>query len=226
MMYRIYLLLYLPLPLVSVAGFLSPHLASRKRSGHLYAEPDLKFYVNFPEVKVPNIEMPTMPAIDMPTIPSLEKIDLPSMPTLDIPSLEKLDIPSVGGVDHNILVPAVGLAVVAIVAASAGGGSSGATTKAKKKKKKNVYEIPYHAAARLAYDKWLEAHPDETYDEAAYLSFQRLYEEQAVAEATAKKLARDLQGFANEPIPEPVVRQIPERETVAVPPKGRFFFAN
>jgi hypothetical protein len=49
--------------------------------------------------------------------------------------------------------------------------------------------IPYNAAAMLEYTKLIGA----KYEEATFRKFQTIYEEKAVAQVTAKKVARDCQ---------------------------------
>jgi hypothetical protein len=182
--------------------------------------PDLNFYVNLPEINLPDVTLPevNLPSnIEMPSMP-----EIPPLPSLNLPSLDSNAV--LGDLDPTVL---LGLVLVVVVASA---GASGSATEAsslgkKRAKKKTPLEIPYHAAARLAYDAWLEAHPDESYDEAAYLAFQSIYEAHAVAEATSKKLLRDLHNFSNEPPPEPPVRRVSEPKATA-PLKGKFFFAS
>jgi len=51
--------------------------------------------------------------------------------------------------------------------------------------------IPYDAAARLAYDEWLEKYEKGAFDPKRYESFKKNYETITVANVAAKKKARD-----------------------------------
>jgi hypothetical protein len=189
---------------------------------------DSQFYVNLPEVKLPELNIPNikLPDLKLPDIPNIAVPEFPSIPSMTNFNLPSLDAKSFSEMDSNVLIPALGLVVFVILTASATGGASGTAESTVKRKKKNVLDIPYHAAARLAYDAWLDAHPNETYDEAAYQSFQILYESKAAAEAKSKKLARDLDRFSNKPLPEPVARTVTKRESPVESKSGKFFFAS
>mgnify|MGYP005850566891 CR=1 FL=1 len=151
-------------------------------------------------------------------------MEIPPMGTLQVP---KVDIDALGNIDADLVLPIAGVSAVVLLGLLAVGSSSnkdsssGASKKSKKIKGKPL-DIPYHAAAQLAYAKWLEAHPDQSWDRGAYESFQALFESQAVAEATAKKLKRDMESFANKPLPKPQSRRISEKKTTSAAP---FFFA-
>ena len=146
---------------------------------------------------------------------------------------------STGGLDTNVIIAAaVGLAtVVAVASATSGGGGDGiavgsgvgGSSRRRSRAQANVLAIPYDAPARLAYQSWLDEHPDEKWNEPAYTAFASAYHELAVAEARQKKLARDLATFANKPWPEPAprpaprVKIVPEGETKTS--RGGLFFA-
>jgi hypothetical protein len=57
--------------------------------------------------------------------------------------------------------------------------------------------VNYDAAAQFAYGMWC-AENDAKVNAEAYIRFKKKYEEKAVADATAKKLARDLNNFTNQ----------------------------
>lgn len=86
----------------------------------------------------------------------------------------------------------LGLAGVALSSQQGSGSSSSEPTAPSKQQAAAVnvppppdLSIPYDAAARLAFAEWKGT------NEATYAKFQPLYEAKAVAEATAKKVARD-----------------------------------
>ena len=139
---------------------------------------------------------------------------MPSMP----------DIPST--LDMNVALPVAGVALLAAIAAVATSGSSDNKSStfqsSQRNKKRNGPDvsIPYDSAARQAYDAWCQAH-DESFNEAAYAHFQTLYERQAIAQATWKKMCRDMEAFNNEPPKSPPPRQIREKKLPAV--KEMFF---
>lgn len=177
-----------------------------------------------------------MPDIDTPEAVSDAMSDLAS------------SIPALGSIDPAVALPVVGVIVVAALAAIASGSSSStssdddasgrsATASPAKKsrgggaaasKPKVDVSIPYNAAARLAYDNWCQAN-EETYKEEAFAAFESLYVQKSVADATAKKLERDLASFVNEAPKTPPPRKITPRkaktatETEKVP---EMFFAN
>ena len=77
----------------------------------------------------------------------------------------------------------------------------------------------------MAYDSWCEAN-DQKYNEAAYEAFEKLYEQQAIAQATAKKLQRDLDGFVNEAPKAPPPRKVTSTPVVERKQEKEMFFAN
>ena len=196
--------------------------------------------VNLPKVDLQSIELPKVDfsSVEMPEMPELPKIDLKaiSMPDIDVPSFNPAGLPSsidipTGGGDVTTLPTAavlagVGLVAVVLVlsAAAAGGGgevsSSAAAAAAgrapKRAGQQNSLAIPYDAAARLAYDDWC-AKNDESFDEAGYAQFRKVYNTKAVADATAKKIARDLAMFKNEAPKEPPTRKIAPPKMTTTP---------
>ena len=182
-----------------------------------------------------DIELPSVDDIKLPEI-SLPDISLP-----DMPSLPSLGGGEAGGAVDDTLIMGVGAAVllVGVLAAMASSlgddgeanssGGASAPKKKRKTKQQQLLEIDYHAAAKLAYQTWLDEHPDQKSIPGAYEAFETLYEEHAVALATAKKMARDLQAFDNTP-----VKPIPERritpKKAPTPPvtegEASFFFAS
>ena len=158
------------------------------------------------DLELPKVEMPEMP--EMPEI---------SFPALDMQS--SLDLPG----DVSLSPAAAGalaiLGLIAVMSASGSaddeGGAGSSPRKKRRRKKAPPLAIPYDAASRLAYDAWCAAN-DQNSNEDAYDYFKELYEAQAVAEATSKKMQRDLDAFQNQPKPE-----MPERSIYA----KAFFFA-
>jgi len=196
--------------------------------------------LNLPKVDLQSIELPKVDfsSVEMPEMPNIElpKIDLKaiSMPDIDVPSFNlpglpsSIDIPTGGGdlttLPTATVLAGVGLVAVVLVlsaASAAGGGeeSSSAAGRASKRagQQQNSLAIPYDAAARLAYDEWC-AKNDESFDEAGYTQFRKVYNTKAVADATAKKIARDLAMFKNEAPKEPPPRKIAPPKTT---PKGK-----
>lgn len=176
--------------------------------------------VDLSDVKLPDISRMKLPEISMPSV------GMPSMDAFKVPSM---DMKAFGSLDTDLVLPVAGVSALLLLglvatASSSGKGASPSASKKRKKIKVNPLDIPYHAAAQLAYTQWLEAHPDYGWDDAAYQSFQTSFERHAVAEATAKKLKRDLQNFTNEPLPEPQPRRESEKPTTKG--SGVFFFAN
>jgi hypothetical protein len=87
------------------------------------------------------------------------------------------------------------VAIVGLVAiASIAGGDGGSANKRGSKTKVDL-SIPYDAAARIAYNEWVESQEGVTASDDAFASFKTLFEEKAVAEVTAKQKARDMASF-------------------------------
>ena len=200
---------------------------------------DLKT-VELPDIKMPSIELPSIemksvqlpdfevPSIELPSI-DLKSVKLPDigMPSIDIPAidLKSIEMPTINipglpeSIDQSVLLPAIGVGLAAIVLASAGGGGGSTSSKVD-------LSIPYDAAARLAYDQW-RTDNNEKFNAEAYMAFRKKYEANAIADATSKKLARDLNSFQNKP-PEPTperiitVKRPTEKSTEEIP----FFFAS
>ena len=122
----------------------------------------------------------------------------------------------------------LGFRLVSVIAGNQGEAVSTMQKKKRKKKKSIPLEIDYHAAARLAYQAWLDEHPDEKASPDAYEEFQELYEASAVALATAKKRERDLQAFDNTPAKPIPPRKITTKKVQATTTSstGDFFFAS
>jgi hypothetical protein len=139
----------------------------------------------------------------------------------------------------DLPLPAVGLSVltlVAIAALSNKDGSatttsaSGSTKKTaatpKKSKAAAQLEIPYDAAARFAYDTWRRENGNAPFNAQGYAVFEELYVSQAIAEATAKKLKRDMDAFDNRPRPPVPPRQVTTPRAVEMSDDGKVpFFA-
>jgi hypothetical protein len=178
-------------------------------------------YVNLPSLDLKSIQLPNMPAVDMDAI---------KLPSVDLPAI---NIPGMMEGDQSIIYPlaaaAVGLIAVAALesrSSKSSVGGTGTITKGSKQKKKNDLSIPYDAAAQLAYNTWLKEN-DEQYNDQAYQAFKSIYEKEAVAEATSKKLARDRSSFQNKAPPPPPKRPAPSEKS-KVPEKevDPFFFAD
>lgn len=189
----------------------------------------IKISFDLPTIDMPDIKVPSL---------NLKSIELPS---IDLPSMQlpSIDLPSIDFANPDLALPVIGLGLaavaVAVLAAGGGEGRGGSTDTAATAKKSNnkasqLYAIPYDAAARLAYDSWRREHGDAPFNEEGYVHFQEIYIAKAVADATSKKLARDLEiSFANKARPPAPPRQI------AIPPttpktenateKQPFFFA-
>ena len=199
---------------------------------------DLSNLPSLSDLKLPNIADVNLPSVDNWKMP-----DMPAMPSL--PSslgnggegVTKL-LDSTGSSGSNTLI-VVGtafvlfLGVMAVTASAMGadteGGQAGSRTVLKKKQKSkvNLLAIDYHAPARLAYQEWLSNHPDEKANADAYAVFEALYEANAVALATSKKIARDLEAFDNKPAKPVPPRTIMPKKTTPPPTKsGTFFFAS
>lgn len=140
---------------------------------------------------------------------------------------------------NDNLIMGVGAAVLllgVLAAATSSGGDGGADgtvpTTRRRNKKPSGLEIDYQAAARLAYQTWLTNHPEAKSNPGAYEAFEALYEANAVALATAKKIARDLQAFDNTPTKPIPPRKLTMKKVVMPPPppakegSGGFFFAS
>lgn len=92
-------------------------------------------------------------------------------------------------------------ALGAVLSRVTGGSSSSSTTTASSsglsKEQPQVepepidVSIPYDAAARLAFDEYLQSKGIE-FDEMLYSSFRPLYEDKAISDVIVKKIARDL----------------------------------
>ena len=133
-------------------------------------------------------------------MPDLSKLLTETMPpeSVPVPGLEGVTIPVLPALAGTVVV------VAAILASASGtkpGSSRGGT------KSGTDLSIPYDAAARLAYFEWLQTN-NQDFNADGYLSFKAMYEKEAIAKATAKKLARDRATFQNK-APEPA----PERKT-------------
>lgn len=162
-------------------------------------------------------------------LPDVSSLNMPDVSALNMPDLSSIDASSFQ--DNPAALAAIGLAALAAVgAASAGGESSGSSTagggpKRRSGKQAAAIAIPYHAAARLAYEEWCKEHKEKS-NEAGFLAFQEIYESEAVAQVKAKKLHRDLDTFSNEgkkPIPPRKITTtpVPKKE-----PAPDFFFAD
>jgi len=177
------------------------------------------------KVDLSGLKLPDFSNLKVPET-NLPPIEIPSMGALQVP---KIDVTVIGNnFDANLVMPMAGVSVSIVVllgllAVGSNKVSSSSASKKSKKTKSTPLDIPYHAPAQLAYAEWLEAHPEESWDDAAYQSFQTLFESHAVAEATAKKLKRDMESFANKPLPDAQPRRILEK---TIKPVGRFFFAS
>ena len=176
--------------------------------------------------------LPELPKnLELPMIDLKDAIRLPdtNLPAVNLPSLDSL--PSADPTTLSVLVGIGVLAVGAIAVALSGGGeqgrSSGTTTgPSKQKTTKYSLAIPYDAASRLAYDAWC-AENNEKFDEAGYELFREVYNAKAVADATAKKKARDLATFKNEARKAPAPRKVsPPKQATTPKRKDLPFFAN
>lgn len=158
----------------------------------------------------------------------MEKMQV-DMPKFDgIPeSVKSIDV---ANVDMNSLsenptiLAAVALAILGVGAAAAvGGGSDNGTStpadsssnngsgkaapKLTKTEKGPDLSIPYDAAVRSSYEAWCVAN-EEKFSADGFAYYQELFQAKAVAEAAAKKCARDLDSFKNKGRPEIPTRQI------------------
>ena len=187
-------------------------------SSRLYGFLDNAADMKMPDIKLPDISVPDMP-------------DMPSLGDASAVMDKLMGASSGGGNDNTIMLGGAAAAVVllgvmASAASSSGGGeapsAAGKPNAKRKTKQQQLLEIDYHAAARLAYQNWLRDHPDEKSKPDAYEAFEALYEANAVALATSKKAARDLQAFDNTPAKPIPPRQITPKKKHAPP----LFFAN
>lgn len=180
-------------------------------------------------------------SIQLPEMPEMPKITMPELPAIDMPDIPNIDLPSMGVPAQDLELPAVVIGLAVVIAAFIAVGSSGVqgasspssspTKQSKKKPKKagkaDQLAIPYDAASRLAYDAWCKAN-DETFNEGGYEHFRNVFNAKAVADATAKKLARDLAEFKNEaPKPPPPRKISPPKPTTTKMTNGEesLFFA-
>lgn len=156
----------------------------------------------------------------------------------DVPSIADV-VDQVGGsvgLDTNVITAGVvALAAVAAIATATGGsasatesGASAQPNRRQRRGKPNALAIPYDAPARAAYQAWLDDHTGEKWNEPAFLAFEKAFHAHAVAQATEKKLARDLATFANKPWPEPAPRPAPRPKAPEEPQtsRGGLFFAS
>jgi hypothetical protein len=161
-------------------------------------------------------------------------IDLAAVTTADVSEIQ------VSGLG-DLPLPAVGLSVLALVAiaalsnkdkdgsattTSASGSAKKAAVPPKKSKSAAQLEIPYDAAARFAYDTWRRENGNAPFNAQGYAVFEELYVSQAIAEATAKKLKRDMEAFDNRPRPPVPPRQVTTPRAVGTSDDGKVpFFA-
>jgi len=157
--------------------------------------------VDFPSIDLKSIELPELKSIELPELKAIEIPDLKSIEIPDIPSVNLLgDLP----------LPVIGLGIAAIallVAATRGEGGERLSSSTRQRGGTSLTTIPYEAPAQMAYGEWIANHENEKVNAAAYAHFKKMYEAKAVADATSKKLARDLANFKNEPPPK-IERQI------------------
>jgi hypothetical protein len=165
-------------------------------------------------------------------------------PSIDLAALTTADVSNVQvSVLGDLPLPAVGLSVLALVAiaalsnkdkdgsattTSASGSTKKAATAAAPKKSKAAaqLEIPYDAAARFAYDTWRRENGNAPFNAQGYAVFEELYVSQAIAEATAKKLKRDMEAFDNRPRPPVPPRQVTTPRAMEMSDDGKVpFFA-
>lgn len=136
-------------------------------------------------------------------------MDLPEIPDLDIPSvsipsidLKSIDISSVSNLSGDLPLEVIGLSIAAIVLLFLGGGGKESTSRQRGvSSSRSLTTVPYDAAAQMAYGEWIAEHENEKVNAAAYAHFKKLYEAKAIADATSKKLSRDLANFKNEAPP-------------------------
>jgi hypothetical protein len=163
-------------------------------------------------------------------VPDTPSIDLKS---IDMPAMD-ISMPSMDGIMGDLPLPVIGagLAVLAVLALAAGGGDGKSDNSSPKKTKRgraSSLEIPYDASSRLAYDTWCQEHEKAKFNPDAYDLFREMFEKKAIADATSKKLARDLAAFDNTARPVAPPRQITVKKAVAPKKKnvddGTPFFA-
>jgi len=185
---------------------------------------------DLPSVDLQSIVMPKMDldSIQLPEMPAMPKI---TMPAIDMPNMPSIDLQSMGLPAQDLELPVVVIGLAVLIATFIAVGNSGGTgdvqgatsssspvaKQSKKKPKKggkaDQLAIPYDAASRLAYDAWCTAN-DETFNEGGYAHFRDVFNAKSVADATAKKLARDLAEFKNEaPSPPPPRKIAPPKPT-------------
>ena len=175
------------------------------------------------------MKMPDMPELF--DIKEMPKIDIPKMPQIDLHKLSDFDIGTFAGIDtqsigapsDGIVLPVAAVGLLGLVAAliawdngdQTDGGESSAARKSMRKPRKIALNlaVPYDAGARLAYDAWCNAN-DAVYNEGGYEHFREVFNAKAVADATAKKLGRDLAMFENK-APTPPPRNISSRKPAA-----------
>ena len=182
--------------------------------------------------EMPKIDIPKMPQIDLPNLPN---VGVPALPDFDMAKFLGIDPQSIGGSSDGIVSPVVAVVLVGLVAAliasansgTTGGGESSAARKSVRKPRKasSNLSVPYDASARLAYDAWCMAN-NEVFNEGGYEHFREIFSAKAVADATAKKLGRDLAMFKNK-APTPPPRNISSRPPAASTINGdsALFFA-
>lgn len=161
---------------------------------------------------------------------NLKVPDMPVLPSLGGEGVNKLMASSLSStMVASVAATVIILGVFAAAANSSGSNAgNGKMSQAKKRKKASEFAIDYHSAARMAYQEWLQDHPDEKSKPDAYAAFEDLYEAHAVAIAASKKLARDLQAFDNrpaQPIP-PRKMTMKKIESPSTTKSSKFFFAS
>lgn len=189
----------------------------------------IKAPFELPPMQMPDIALPPMLMPNF-ALPSLDQKSI-ELPSINLPSMDfrLMDFSNFGAPDLQVPPPVViglCLAVSAVLIAGRGSSDTGAVSENSRKSKSTLkYEIPYDAAARLAYDAWCRDHGDAPFNAKGYAHFREIYEAKAVADATSKKLARELTVFENKARPSAPHRQVAARSTTKESAKVPFFFA-
>lgn len=168
-------------------------------------------------------KLPSPPSIDW----SAADLFIPLVPpsvlsTTDWKAFVPQSMPPVDSPEFPVIVAGVSLAMGILALSVARGPDDQSTTttdtdgvagKRRAKPAKSAFnvEIPYDAATRLAYDEWRREHNSAPYSEEGYSVFRKMYTAQAIADATTKKLTRDMESLfdnrAQPPVPPRQVSQ-------------------
>ncbi|CAB9503967.1 expressed unknown protein [Seminavis robusta] len=214
MMFRLSLLL--PLLAATASGFVVPRATVRSSSSLLRAGEDAAVDLGDVISNAKEALADVTEGITTRWEPEIVEVEPDTSGVMDIFSSLSPDV----GIAIAGVVVLLGIAAVVSGSSSGETASSGSAPRAPRRKagKQADVSIPYDAAARLAYDAWVESQEDVKASEEAFVAFKTMYEETAVAAVTAKQKARNLASFdPTKPKPQPRPEPTPKPPTAKAP---------